>query len=138
MEPTEQEAADVVRLERRTRHERMRGHLRWLTSTRFQGKQVRLADALGVSPSWLSQYMKGRSQHREFSLEQLNTRHSDILFSLRRAELPTETPTASEAAASATAAETAAQTETVAAPRAPSKHSAAAPVSSPRSPRQPC
>ena len=126
-EPTEQERVDAIRVERQTRHERMRALLRWLMMTRFNGKQIRLADALNVSGVWLNQYMKGTSGHtKPLSPQQLTDRHSALLRYLCREQLPTEIPTASEATAAAEAA--AAATETATANRHPPKPSAATPV----------
>ena len=64
-EPAEQVAIDEARLERQTRHERMRAHVKWLVASRVHGisAQAKLAGALGVSSPWLSQYMNGRNQH---------------------------------------------------------------------------
>ena len=110
----------------------MREHLKWLVAARFGGKQMKLADALGVDSPWLTRYMTGRSDKgKDLNSLQLNDRHSSIIHYLSHAELPTETPTATEiaaaaveAAATASAAEAAATAST---PK-PAKPSPAAPV----------
>ena len=99
-------AIDEARLERQTRHERMRTHVKWLVASKVHGisNQAKLAGALGVSSPWLSQYMNGRNQHGPLKPSQLRERRADLLHLLRLHQLPTETPTAAEAAAAAAAA----------------------------------
>jgi len=110
----------------------MRAHLRWLTATRFSGKQIRLADALRVDGPWLSRYMSGKgARGHQFDRSQLNTHFSQIHRALLHAELPTETPTADERAAPATTAATAAATAATTPAPKPAKPSAANPVFAP-------
>ena len=122
----EQAVIDAVRLERQTKHERMRHLLRWLTATQCSGKQICLADKLNVSPSWLSQYMNEKnSKGNRLDILELNKRFSSISHALRRADFPTELPTAEEVSAvSNAAAADAAATDAAAASK-----SAANPVS---------
>ena len=128
----EQTAIDAVRRERQTRHERMRNLIRWLTATRFVGKQAQLAGQLNVTSPWLSNYMHGKnSKGAKLDDSQLNECVSTISHALRRADLPTEAPAAAEATAtnSSTPAANAAADATTTNPRTASTPSATDPVS---------
>eukprot|EP00966_Prymnesium_polylepis_P088109 2039090-Prymnesium_polylepis.1 len=117
--------------ERQTKHDRLRQHVKWLTATRFQGKQARLAEQLNVASRYLSEYMTGKKKGGNLSLSQLATYHSNLMHYLRLHDLPTDIPTAASAATAATAAAETAQAETARAETAaakPPKPSAAAPV----------
>ena len=128
----EQTAIDAVRRERQTRHERTRNLIRWLTATRFVGKQAQLAGQLNVTSPWLSNYMHGKnSKGAKLDDSQLNERASTISHALRRTDLPTEVPAAAEATAtnSSNPAANAAADATTTNPRTTSKSSATDPVS---------
>jgi hypothetical protein len=131
-DPDEQMTIDAARLERQTRHQRMRNQIRWLTRTRFFGKQAQLAGTLNVSSQWLSQYMTEKSSKGvKLDEQQLNVRFSTITHALRRADLPTEAPAAAEATTtdSSSAAANAAADATATDPSTASKPSATNPVS---------
>ena len=64
----EQLAIDAARLDRMTKHDRIRNLLQWIVKSKLVSngsqircdKQIRLADALEVTGPWLSGYMNGK------------------------------------------------------------------------------
>ena len=118
------------RLERQLKHEVMQVHIKYLIATHFGGKQVALADCLGVHGVWLCQYMTGKGNRGKLSEEELNRRRADMLRRLKLAKLPLETPTAAAVAEASTAAAAVAETKgasTRAASMAQRCHSTSAP-----------